>query len=217
MLMRTFRWRRWIVRTQQAIAIVMIASLPVTACDPDVARLYNSIPALGCARVVSPVDRAGTLEALKHAYAWNDLLDKRFAAVNYNYFSAEQVLTMVSDWSPQIVCIAAEFDIPPELLAGIMASELDLDYHVVDAVFDDLVMSPFGDTFSHVEVGAAYAGVHFAHLKPALAALGDAYCVARPPISQSWRRAIACSISQTRRSWPDIMRCCGSVPVPFTA
>ncbi len=86
MLMRTFRWRHWIVRTQQAIAIVMIASLPVTARDPEVARLYNSIPTLGCARVVAPVDRAGTLEALQHAYAWNNMLDKRFAAVNYNYF-----------------------------------------------------------------------------------------------------------------------------------
>src|SRR5258708_33954627 len=100
MLMRTFRWRRWIVRTQQAIAIVMIASLPVTACGPDVARLYNSIPALGCARGGSPVDRAGTLEAFEHAYAWNDLLDKRFATIKENYFSAEQGLTMVADWPP---------------------------------------------------------------------------------------------------------------------
>src|SRR5258708_6393569 len=82
---------------------------------------------------------------------------------------------MVVGWTPQITCVAQQFDIPPGLLAGIMALELDLDYHTTDAMFDSMVVSPVGDTVSEIEVGAAYAGVHFKHLKPAVAETGEKF------------------------------------------
>ncbi len=162
----------WMVWLYRALAIVVIASFPATAGDPDVDRLYTSLPANGCATIISPIDHAGTLEAVKQTYRWNDLLDKAYRAQKDNYFTPERVLAIDESWTPQIACVAEQFDIPPELLAGIMALELDLDYHLTDAVIDNLVMSPVGDEVSQVEAGSAYAGVHFAHLRPALASIG---------------------------------------------
>ena len=139
---------------------------------PAVDQIQAALPEFGCLQVVAPVDHAGTVEALQNAYAFNQLLDSHIRAVNHDYYSPQQVLQMVDGWAPDIACVAAEFDIPPELLAGTMALEADLDYHWTDAIFDGLVVSPLGGIFSHVEVGAAFAGVHFRHLKPALRQLG---------------------------------------------
>ncbi|MEP7285544.1 MAG: hypothetical protein ABI947_07230 [Chloroflexota bacterium] len=157
---------------RRILICMVVVWVPATTNDPDVERLYRAIPPQGCATIIAPIDHAGMLEALQHAYAWNRLLDKHVAAVNHDYFTPQQVLAMIEGWTPQIVCVAREFEIPPELLAGVLALELDLDYHLTDAVFDILVVSPLSDTFDKVEVGAAYGGVHFKHLKPALASFG---------------------------------------------
>ena len=161
----TWLWRIMIVFT--------VATFPATGSQPEIERLYAAIPVSGCAIIVSPPDHAGTLEALQHAHEFNALLDRHVAAVKYDYFTREYVLSTVERWTPQITCVAREFDIPPELLAGIMALELDLDYNVADAVMDGLVVSPAGDVFSKLEFGAAYAGIHFKHLRPALVNLGE--------------------------------------------
>src|SRR5258708_9796 len=161
----TWLWRMMIVFT--------VATLPATGRQPEIERLDAAIPASGCAIIVTPLDHAGTLEALQHAHEFNTLLDRHVAAVNYDYFTREYVLSTVERWMPQITCVAHEFDIPPELLAGIMALELDLDYNTADAVMDGLVVSPVGDVFGKLEFGAAYAGIHFKHLRPALVNLGD--------------------------------------------
>src|SRR5258708_31904921 len=120
----------WMVWLYRAVAIIMIASFPAQAGDPDVERLYAALPSQGCARIVSPIDHVGTLETVRQTYRWNDLLDRRYQAINHDYFQPEQVLAVDDSWTPQIACVAHEFDIPPELLSGIMALELDLDYHL---------------------------------------------------------------------------------------
>src|SRR5579859_1643534 len=102
-------WMAWIYR---AAFIVMIASFPAQSGDPDVERVYAALPAQGCATIVSAIDHAGTLEAVKQEYRWNDLLDKRYRAINDDYFAPEQVLAMTDAWTPEIVCVAQEFQIP---------------------------------------------------------------------------------------------------------
>ncbi|HLY25592.1 MAG TPA: hypothetical protein VKQ72_04590 [Aggregatilineales bacterium] len=162
-------WMAWLYR---AALIVLIASFPAQGGDAEVERLYAALPAGGCAQMVSPIDHSGTLETVRLSYRWNDLIDRRYRAINENYYPPEQVLAMDDSWTPQIACVSHEFQIPPELLSGIMALEVDLDYHLTDAVIDGLVVSPLGDEFSRIEAGSAFAGVHFEHLRPALASFG---------------------------------------------
>jgi hypothetical protein len=165
----TMQWTKWI---QRMTVIVLIASIPVSAGDFEVERLHESFDAAQCADSVRPVDRSRTLEEIRQAYAWNDLLVVPLQAINHEYFSPDQVLTLVDSWLPMITCIAAEFEIPPDLLAGLLALEIDLDYHTTDAIVDNLLQSPLGDLLSRVEIGAGYAGAHFKHLRPALASFG---------------------------------------------
>lgn len=156
--------------------MLVVSSFPTTGFDADVARIQAALPTEGCAVLTAPIDHAGVLEQVQHAYQWNARLHGTpYGAIDHQYFKPESVLTTVDDWMPMISCVAHEFDIPPELLAGIMALELDLDYHFTDAVLDNLVISPVGSFFSHIEAGAAYAGVHFGHLKAAVALLGEQY------------------------------------------
>jgi hypothetical protein len=169
------RQSKIIIWLQRLTLLFIVAWLPINGSPPDVDRLYRSISINGCGSEITTIDHARTLEELEHAYDWNRLLDPRVAAINYDYLSSAEVLRMVDGWTPQIACIAHTFDIPPELLAGIMSLELDLDYHPTDAVFDTLVNSPLSDIVGNVEVGAAYAGVHFKHLRPALQSLGTAF------------------------------------------
>jgi hypothetical protein len=159
---------------QRGIVMLAVLLIPVNKPDAEVARLLAALPTCNMSSIV--VDHQGAIEEIRHAYAWNDLLrqrDSRLAAIDHQYFTPEQIMEMIDNWTPQIICIAGEFDIPPELLAGIMALEIDLDYHFTDAIFDNLVVSPLGRTFRYVEVGAGYAGVHFGHVKPALAVIGE--------------------------------------------
>jgi hypothetical protein len=165
---KPFRWM------QRFMIMLIVAWIPVTNAEPEVQRLYSAIPHSGCA-VVAVVDHERTLEELSRAYQWNALLDIRVAALNHDYLSPEQVLTKVDNWAQLIGCVAREFDIPPALLAGIMATELDLDYHVTDATVDSLVGSPFSDVFGDIEIGAAFGGIHFKHLEPALRSIGGDY------------------------------------------
>ena len=158
------------------LALIIAVFLLPTASDPDAERLRAELPAAGCATLAAPVDHGRVLEELRHAYEWNRLLaGSPLRAIDHDYFSSEEVLARVDGWLPLIACLAREFDEPPELLAGIVALELDLDYHLTDAVIDSLLRSPWGSFFGRVEVGAGYAGVHFGHLRPALATLGEQF------------------------------------------
>src|SRR5258708_25717663 len=117
---------KWIWRM---MALVLVVSFPAAGGDPEIERLYSGLPAAGCAEIIRPIDHAGVLEALDHAYAFNKMLDRHVAAVNHDYFTTPQVLAMVVGWTPQITCVAQQFDIPPGLLAGSLALSLDLEYH----------------------------------------------------------------------------------------
>ncbi len=153
------------------ILLVVMGSAPLT--DPVGERLNRLIPAGGCAAMPANIDHGGVIEELHHAYEWNKLLaDSRLAAIDHTYFSTEAVLDRVDSWTPLIACVAREFDIPPELLAGILACELDLDYHAADAVVDGLIRTPWGASLANIEMGAGYAGIHVGHLRPALATFG---------------------------------------------
>src|SRR5258708_35229750 len=120
----TWLWRIMIV--------FIVATLPATGRQPEIERLYAAIPAAGCAVIVSPPDHAGTLEALQHAHEFNALLDRHVAAVKYDYFTREYVVSTVERWTPQSTGVAPEFGISPERLAGIMALGRDLDYNAAD-------------------------------------------------------------------------------------
>jgi hypothetical protein len=147
--------------------------------DSDGERLRAEILAGGCAVLPAEIDHAGVIEELQHAYQWNRLLaDSRLVAIDHSYFSTAHVLDMVDGWTPVIACIAHEFAIPPDLLAGVLALELDLDYHLADAVADGLIRTPFGAGLSSIEMGAGYAGVHFGHLRPALQTMGERFSAA---------------------------------------
>lgn len=138
---------------------------------------------LKCTAYVTIPDHGAVIEELKHAYEWNKLLrDSKLAAIDQNeYYSTADVLNVVDGWTPQIACIAREFDLPPELLAGVLALELDLDYRLPDARADEFIRSPWGADLTGLmnwmglEMGAGYAQVHFNHLRPALALLGPGF------------------------------------------
>lgn len=159
-------------RFARMFVLLFFVSLP-TVRDPGLARLHAALPEQPCAAVRS-VDSAGLIESLNQAYTWNGLLDQRVAAVKHHYFSSAAVLAKIESWISTITCMAREFTIPPELLAGILATELDLDYHLADAVVDNVIRaSPFGELLGYVEMGAGYAGVHFDHVRRALATFTD--------------------------------------------
>ncbi|MCC7449722.1 MAG: hypothetical protein IT324_20045 [Anaerolineae bacterium] len=161
------------MRLRRAMMVLMIALFSLPIRYPDADHLLSLITWRGCAVIAPHPDHAGILEDLRHAYEWNDLLTgSKLAAINQDYFSPEDVLQKVEGWSPLITCIAREFAIPPELLAGIMSLELDLDYHATDAIFDSGIRSPWGRLISDIEIGVGYAQVHYKHLRPALATFG---------------------------------------------
>jgi hypothetical protein len=171
------------------LALIIAVYLLPAASDPDAERLRAELPPAGCAAPAAPVDHGRALEELHHAYEWNRLLaGSPLMAIDHDYYSGEEVLARVDGWLPLIACIAREFDEPPELLAGIIALELDLDYHLTDAVIDSLLRSPWGGLFGRVEIGAGYAGVHFGHLRPALATLGAQFSTS--PFYQDYYRLI---------------------------
>ncbi len=173
MIKRLSRFSRFLM-----VFLVVWCSSPQR--DPDAERLLAALPVAGCATGLASVDHAGVIEELTLAYEWNRLLaDSRLAAVDHRYFSPVQILDMVDSWTPLIVCIAGEFDIPPELLAGLLALEIDLDYHLTDAVADGLIRTPPGSGLASIEMGAGYAGVHFGHLRPALAEMGKDFSPSR--------------------------------------
>lgn len=183
---------KWLTRVLIMLAVV---SFPMVS-DLDVQRLHTAFPPAACA-TANQIDQAGLVEQLHHAYEWNRLLDKSFAAVNQNYFSIPNVLANVQQWTPLITCLARVFDLPPELLAGVLALEIDLDYHFVDAVADGLMRSSvLGDVLSPVVMGAGYAGVHFSHLKLALATFGADFSPS--PVYQIYYRIVI------RRSIPEL-------------
>ncbi len=170
-LRRLLRFR---TRVSRLAAIVVIAWVLSPITDPDGERLTDDIPASGCAVLPRAIDHAGIIEQLQHAYAWNRLLaNSPLMAINHDEdYSLEEILTKVEDWSPLIVCIAHEFDEPPELVAGILALELDLDYPLADVIVDGVIRTPIGNALGNVEMGAGYAQVHLSHLRPAVLVIG---------------------------------------------
>jgi hypothetical protein len=121
------------------------------------------------------------IEEVRHAHEWNRLLlNSPLATLERGgYFSVEAVLSTVDGWSPLIACISREFSIPPELLAGLLATELDLDYHFTDAAVDTTIRmrTLAGHVLCTIAIGGGYGGVHTSHLKPALVTLGQDFSI----------------------------------------
>jgi hypothetical protein len=151
--------------------------VPVTGDDPEAERLIADLRCDSSAAPFVAVDHGRVIEEVRHAHAWNRLLLNSPLATQERggYFSVEAVLATVDDWSPLFACIAREFGIPPELLAGLLAVELDLDYHFTDAAVDTTIRmrTLAGHSLCRVAIGGGYGGVHTSHLKPALATLGQ--------------------------------------------
>jgi hypothetical protein len=156
---------------------LIAAFVPVTGDDPAAERLIADLRCDSSAAPVVAVDHGRVIEEVRHAHEWNRLLlNSPLATLERGgYFSVEAVLATVDSWSPLIVCIAREFSIPPELLAGLLATELDLDYHFTDAAVDTTIRmrTLAGHVLCTIAIGGGYGGVHTSHLKPALATLGE--------------------------------------------
>ncbi|MEP7285545.1 MAG: hypothetical protein ABI947_07235 [Chloroflexota bacterium] len=150
--------------------------------DLDAAR---TIAALAIGRCVgtAQVDHARTVEEVTYAHEWNRLLiDTRTDAPlatpeRGSVFGVDAALTMVDGWTPLIGCVAREFDIPPALLAGVVATELNVDYDWLDEIVDSKIRARgvIGEVFCYVAVGGGYASVHTPHLRRALATFGAAF------------------------------------------
>jgi hypothetical protein len=162
------------------VLLLLTCSIPATSIDPELARLINALQRAECSVSPDPVARDGTLADLRRAAALNGLLpDGRLVAIDHDWYTPDQVLNRVDGWLPLIACVAREANIPPALLAGTLAAEIDLDYHLADAVFDSIVRSPFGEIAAHVEIGVGYAGIHWSGLRRALPRLGPRLLTSR--------------------------------------
>ncbi len=177
---------RWLLRRINAVAleeasswllvIALIVSAP-TASPPMPAA--QQLPAMHCSTPVTMIDHGRVREEVQHALEWNRLLsDSPLASPERGgYYTAEEVLARVDSWTPTIACLAREVAVPPELLAGLVATELYMDYNIVDVVVDGLIRSEcvIGEMLSYVVRGGGYASVHITHLVPALKTLGKAW------------------------------------------
>lgn len=158
---------------RRLFVLLVICSIPATGSDFEVMRLLNAAPWSECGTPFTAVARDGTLAELRRADALNALIpDRRLRAINHTWYTRDQVFDRVDGWLPIIDCIAREADIPPALLAGTLAVEIDLDYHLTDAVMDNLIRSPMGDIAAQVEIGVGYAGIHWSGLRRSVAWLG---------------------------------------------
>ncbi|MBX3080758.1 MAG: hypothetical protein KF716_03930 [Anaerolineae bacterium] len=165
------RARRWITTFNRSVILLLLCSFPPAGIDPRVTAVLALLPASNCAQL-QPVDPRGTLTDIQHAHDLNALIaDARRRAIDHAYFTDEQVLTRIDADLPLIGCLARAARLPPELLASVLALELDLDYHLTDAVGDQLILSPLGEGFANIDVGAGYAQVHIKRLKTAIIAL----------------------------------------------
>lgn len=170
---------RWLRRI---LVIVFVASVPAPAGDLELSAMaaVSPCPPLhpGAASRTAMVEHGRTLEELAHARAWNARLaeqgDAR-AAMNHEFLSTEEVLRHVDALAPLLACVAQAFGISPALLAGLLAAELDLDYHQTDVVMDWLIATGWADALTLLDINTGRAGVHIATLKPALATMGSAW------------------------------------------
>jgi hypothetical protein len=160
--------RHWVNTFNRYVILLLICSIPSAGSDPRLVKLLSLLQRSGCV-TLHPVDLRGTRTDIQHAHALNALLtDSRRRAIDHDYLSNDQVLARIDAELPLIGCIAGDAHIPPELLAGVLALELDLDYHLTDTVGDLLVMSPLGEGFANIDIGAGYSQVHIKRLKAAI-------------------------------------------------
>jgi len=165
------RARRWVTTFNRSVILLILCSFPPAGIDPRVAAVLALFPTSTCASL-QPVDPRGTLTDIQHAHDLNVLIaDTRRRAIDHTYFTNAEVLARIDAELPLIGCLARAVHIPPELLASVLALELDLDYHLTDAVGDQLILSPLGEGFANIDVGAGYSQVHIKRLKIAITAL----------------------------------------------
>lgn len=167
------------VLARSALLPVMLVfalfSLP-TAPDRDAQRLTSDVERQ-CSAVLPDMDRTKVLEEVQAAHSWNVLLPSDLAAIDRTFYTVDQTLSMVDSWAALIIWVAHEFGIPPELLAGMMAAEIELDYDWVSALVDAVLQTSLGDLLGDllnypIVMGAGIANVHLDHLIPTLAMLG---------------------------------------------
>jgi hypothetical protein len=156
------------------VVLVLVIGSP-SAVPP--APLANQLPeTLHCSAVVQVVDHGRVSEEVRQALDWNRLLaDSTLVSLERGgYYTLDEVLAKVDGWTPTTACLAQAVGIPPELLAGLLATELYMDYNAVDVLVDGVIRSEsvIGDMLCYVVRGGGYASVHVDHLKRALQALG---------------------------------------------
>jgi hypothetical protein len=159
------------------VVLLAVASILPEGGDHDMVALAGAFDCqVETASVL--IDSAGTLEAVAAAKAWNALLAVTAplrAATDHDNLPASQVIARVDALASDIACVARVFKLPPALLAGLLAAEMDLDYHRADTIVDMLIASGWGDALAVLDMGMGMGGVHHGGLRRALAALGSSF------------------------------------------
>lgn len=155
--------------------MITAAAIPPSGVDYEAARIRAAMKQT-CPHyeyLNIPRDR---LEAdLERARRWNDLmisLGSPAASMDRLFLLPDEVIDQVEQLIPLIGCAAAAFDLPPDLLAGIIAAALDLDYNPIDRFVDGSIALGWGEPLTTFDVSAGYAQVHFDPLSRALAWMG---------------------------------------------
>lgn len=176
----------------------IVALLPSRGGDLDIARMAG---ALRCDITSLPdTDRGEVIAQVANAHRWNAVMISegavQVAAIDYDYLTTDEILMRIQEIAPLIVCVAREFGISPALVAGIIATAQDLDYNQIDSVVDRLVATGWGDGLSALDISAGLAGVHYYHLRPALARFGEQFSAS--PFYREYYRSV---MSADRPAW----------------
>jgi hypothetical protein len=175
------RCTKWLFR---AIVIYLVAMMPHRGGEMEVAHMLAVLDCAGLPAYRLGADRGAVREQVRIGGQWNALMLTleqdtasgarpqgvvRAAAVDHDFLTTDEVLDRVDGLLPLIACVARQYDIPPALVAGIIAAAQDLDYNRIDAAVDVWLTTGWLDGLTFFDIGAGAANIHYRSLLPVLA------------------------------------------------
>jgi len=155
--------------------MITAAAIPASGVDYEAARV-RAVMKQVCPHYHYLITPRDGLEAdLDRARRWNALMinfGSPAASMDRRFLLPDQVVDQVEQLIPLIGCAASAFELPPDLLAGIIAAALDLDYNPIDRFVDGSIALGWGEPLTTFDVSAGYAQVHYDPLSRALMWMG---------------------------------------------
>lgn len=183
------RWAaKWSFR---AVVVYLVSMMPHRGGDMEVAQMMADLNCTGLPTYQLIADRGDIREQVQMAHQWNRIMvgegnqapgiftvysgrgQVRAAAIDHTFRTTDEVLDVVDGLIPLIGCVAREYDLPPALMAGIIAAAQDLDYNEIDAAVDSWLMTGWLDGLTFFDIGAGVANVHYRSLRPAVQSIGE--------------------------------------------